>query len=179
MAVNENNLNLITAVKYCNMRFFKNLRIKRKYKKVRFYNLSFTEIQKDVVIGEGSRVGSFTMIQKGAKIGKNCTIGSHCNICSGVIIGDNVSIQTGCHITTGVQIESNCFIGPGVITMNDKLMNDVITPPLIGSGSKIGGGSCILPDVVIGKNAFVGSGSIVTKNVKDGEKVLGNPAKPV
>jgi len=160
------------------MEFFKKLRYRRKYKNVRFYNLSLTEIQKNVTIGEGSRVGSFTLIQENVSIGKNCTIGSHCNICSGVSIGDNVSIQTGCHITRGVQIESDCFIGPGVITMNDKYMNDIITPPYIGNNSKIGGGSCILPDVMIGKNVMIGSGCIVTRNIKDGEKVFGNPAKP-
>ena len=159
------------------MGFFKKYRYKIKYKNVKFYNILLTEVQRNVTIGEGSRVGSFTMIQENVNIGKNCTIGSHCNICSGVVIGDNVSIQTGCHITRGVHIESNCFIGPGVITMNAKYMNGVINPPRIGSHSKIGGGSCILPDVIIGKNVFVGSGSIVTKNIKDGEKVLGNPAR--
>ncbi|MCF6170153.1 MAG: hypothetical protein L3J66_04150 [Bacteroidales bacterium] len=161
------------------MGILKNLRLRLKYKGVRFYNPSLTEIQKNVTIGAGSRVGSFTLIQENVRIGANCTIGSHCNICSGVVIGNNVSIQTGCHITTGVRIESGCFVGPGVITMNDKFMNDQITPPVIGRNTKIGGGSCILPDVVIGQDVFIGSGSIVTKDIKENGKVFGNPAKVV
>lgn len=159
------------------MGFIRNFKLKRKYKDVKFYNASLTEIQDKVEIGEGSRVGSFTLIQSDVKIGKNCTIGSFCNISSGVEIGDHVSIQTGCHITRGVKIASNTFVGPGVITLNDRYMDDHITPPTIAENCKIGGGSVILPDVHIGSNVLVGSGSIITKNVDEGDKVLGNPAR--
>jgi UDP-2-acetamido-3-amino-2,3-dideoxy-glucuronate N-acetyltransferase len=161
------------------MSLIRNLRLRLKYKKVKFYNLSLTEIQQDVEIGEGSRIGSFTLIQKDVRIGKKCTVGSFCNISSGARIGDNVSIQTGCHITRGVQIGSGCFIGPGVITMNSKYMSGDIKPPVIGNNVKIGGGSCILPAVEIGNNVVIGAGSVVTKNIKDNDKVLGNPARIV
>jgi UDP-2-acetamido-3-amino-2,3-dideoxy-glucuronate N-acetyltransferase len=159
------------------MSWKKNLKLRIKYKNVKFYNLSLTEIQEDVEIGEGSRIGSFALIQKDVRIGKNCTIGSFCNISSGVRIGDNVSIQTGCHITRGVQIGSGCFIGPGVITMNDKQMSGTIIPPFIGNNTKIGGGSCILPEVKIGDNILVGAGSVVTKSINNNEKAFGNPAR--
>jgi len=153
-------------------------RLRRKYPNVRFYNPTLTEVQKEVAIGEGTRVGSFTLIQTDVQIGKNCTIGSHCNICSGVRIGDNVSIQTGCHITRGVTIGEGSFIGPTVVTMNDKYMDGNIQPPHIGNHSRIGGGSCLFPDITIGDNVLVGAGSIVTKDIPDNTKVWGNPARP-
>jgi UDP-2-acetamido-3-amino-2,3-dideoxy-glucuronate N-acetyltransferase len=159
------------------MGYIRDFRLKRRYKNVKFYNASLTEVQDDVSIGEGTRIGTFTLIQGNAKIGKNCTIGSFCNICSGVEIGDNVSIQTACHITKGVKIASNSFIGPGVITLNDKYMDDHITPPTIASKTRIGGGTVILPDVHIGSGVIVGSGSIVTRNLDDNEIVYGNPAR--
>ena len=152
---------------------------KIRFKKVKFFNPALTEVQKNVEIGEGTRVGSLSLIQKNVRIGKNCTIGSQCNICSDVQIGDNVSIQTGCHITRGVKIGSGTFVGPGVITMNDKFIDGKIEPPIIGNNCRIGGGSCILPAITIGNNVFVGSGSIVTKSIEDGLKVYGNPAKSV
>ena len=33
--------------------------------------------------------------------------------------------------------------------------------------------------LIIGKGAVVGMGAVVTKNVADGETVVGNPAKPI
>jgi UDP-2-acetamido-3-amino-2,3-dideoxy-glucuronate N-acetyltransferase len=140
---------------------------------VLFHNPFLTEVQDDVTIGAGSRVGSFTLIHKGARIGRNCTIGSHCNICR-CQIGDNVSIQTGCHITNGVVIEDNVFIGPGVITLNDPLVpGKPLMAPAVRQGAKIGGGSILLPGVAVGRKVIVGSGGIVVKDVPDGQTVIG------
>jgi maltose O-acetyltransferase len=33
--------------------------------------------------------------------------------------------------------------------------------------------------ITIGENALVGAGSVVTRDVKDGATVAGNPAKPI
>lgn len=143
---------------------------------VKFYNPQLTEVQEDVQIGADSRVGSMTLIHQGANIGQGVTIGSHCNICA-CRIGDRVSIQTACHITRGVVIEDDVFIGPGVVTLNDKLTGNDLTYPRICRGAKIGGGSVILPGVTIGENATVGAGSVVTKDVPAGATVVGNPAK--
>ena len=144
---------------------------------VHFYAPHLTEIQSDVMIGDGSRVGSFTLIHAGARIGTAVTIGSHCNICQSRI-GDRVSIQTGVHITRGVIIEDDVFIGPGVITLNDRLKGGGADSfPRIGHHAKIGGGSVILPGVTIGAYALIGAGSVVTKDVPDGHTLMGSPAR--
>ena len=148
-----------------------------RFPQVHFYNEMLTEVQDEVSIGAQTRIGSMTLIHRGAVIGTGCTIGSHCNICESRI-GDNVSVQTGCHITRGVVIEDGVFVGPGVITLNDKLMGGALAYPRLCRGAKIGGGSVILPGVTIGENATVGSGSVVTRDVPAGATVLGNPAKP-
>jgi acetyltransferase-like isoleucine patch superfamily enzyme len=49
--------------------------------------------------------------------------------------------------------------------------------PVIKKGARIGANSTILPGVVIGENAVVGAGSVVTRDVKPGDVVVGNPAK--
>jgi UDP-2-acetamido-3-amino-2,3-dideoxy-glucuronate N-acetyltransferase len=144
---------------------------------VRFYNPSLIEVQTDVQIGEGTRVGSFSLIHEGARVGENCTIVSHCNICR-CRIGNAVSIQTGCHITRGVVIEDGVFVGPGVITLNDPLVpGRAMGAPTIRRGAKIGGGAVLLPGVTVGANATVGSGAVVTRDVPEGAVVVGNPAR--
>lgn len=97
--------------------------LSRRFPGVRFYNAGLTEVQDNVSIGTGSRVGSMTLIHQDAQVGSGTTIGSHCNICK-CVIGDNVSIQTGCHITRGVVIEDDVFVGPRVVTLNDKLKGE-------------------------------------------------------
>lgn len=150
--------------------------LEKRFPNVHFYNPNLTEVQEEVVIGAGTRVGSMTIIHSGAQVGEDCTIGSHCNICD-CRIGDRVSIQTGCHITRGVLIEDDVFIGPGVVTLNDKLTGDELSYPRICHGAKVGGGSVILPGITIGANAIVGAGSVVTRDVPPGETRLGNPAR--
>ncbi len=152
--------------------------LEQRFPEVLFYNASLTEVQDKVHIGKGTRVGSFSLIHQGATIGESVTIGSHCNICN-CKIGERVSIQTACHITRGVVIEDDVFVGPGVITLNDKLRGDSMAYPRICRGAKIGGGSVILPGVVIGENAIVGAGSVVSRDVPPGTTVIGNPARPV
>lgn len=145
---------------------------------VQFYNPAMTEVQDNVLIGAGSRVGSMTVIHQHARIGEGTTIGSHCNICHSSI-GNRVSIQTGCHITRGVIVEDDVFVGPGVVTLNDKLKGGEMVYPYIERGARIGGGSTILPGVRIGAGALVGAGSVVTRDVEPGMVVMGNPARPV
>ena len=149
-----------------------------RFPNVRFYNAALTEVQDDVAIGDGARVGSMTILHAGARIGTGTTIGSHCNICA-CTIGNDVSIQTGCHITRGVVIEDGVFVGPHVTTLNDKLQGGPLSYPHIGKGARVGGGSTILPGVTIGAGAIVGAGSVVTKDVPSGAVVVGNPARVV
>lgn len=123
-------------------------------------------------IGDNTKVGTFVEIQKGALIGKNCKISSHSFICE------------------GVTIEDDCFIGHGVMFINDRKPGSVnpdgslkkdgdwlCENTLIGRGASIGTGAVILCGVEIGEGALVGAGAVVTKNVPRGAVVAGVPAR--
>ena len=114
-------------------------------------------------IGGNTFIGPFVEIQQGVKIGSYCKIESHTFICSGVIIGDNV------------------FIGHGVIFTNDKYprVNNkdwTLLKTKVENNVSIGSNSTIL-SVTLGKNCLIGAGSVVTKDVIQYTKVVGNPAK--
>ena len=108
----------------------------------------FVEIQKDVLVDEGTRVQSHTFICSKVKIGKNCFIGH------GVMfINDSFSDSTV------------NFLGPYEKTI---IEDDVI----------IGSNATILPIKIV-TGAIVGAGSVVTKDILEPGKYAGNPAKRI
>jgi maltose O-acetyltransferase len=52
-------------------------------------------------------------------------------------------------------------------------------PVTIGRNVWIGGGALILPGVTVGDDAIVGAGAVVTRDVRAGTTVAGNPARPL
>ena len=123
-------------------------------------------------IGDQTKIGTFVEIQKESKIGKKCKISSHTFICSGVTIGDN------------------CFVGHGVIFINDNYPRSVnnngeleleedwenrFKETYIGSNVSIGSNATILGGVKIFDNAVIGAGAVITKDVPESAVIVGNP----
>ena len=117
-------------------------------------------------IGDNVFIGPFVEIQKKVKIGGNSKIQSHSFICELVTIGDN------------------CFIGHGVMFINDTFSNgkpaggnvSLWKSTHIGNNVSIGSNATILP-VCICDNAVIGAGAVVTKNIDEPGIYCGNPAK--
>jgi len=123
-------------------------------------------------IGDGSQIGAFVEVQRGAEIGKRCKISSHTFICE------------------GVHIEDECFIGHGVMFINDRnpaaVNNDgslkgatdwTCEKTIIRKRANIGSGAVIMCGIEIGEGALVGAGAVVTKSVPAGATVAGVPAR--
>ncbi len=133
-------------------------------------------------IGEDTQVWQFCVILPNALIGKNCNICSHVYIENDVIIGDNVTIKNNVQIWDGMRIEDNVFIGPNATFCNDRYPLSKNTeyncePVIIKEHASIGANATILPGITIGKYAQIAAGSVVTKDVPDFAKAIGNPAK--
>ena len=117
-------------------------------------------------IGDNSFVGPFVEIQKNVTIGKNTKIQSHSFICELVSIGDE------------------CFIGHGVMFINDLFSEgkpangnkDFWKNTKIGNNVSIGSNATILP-VEICDHVVIGAGAVVTKNITESGVYVGNPAK--
>mgnify|MGYP001300743623 CR=1 FL=1 len=120
------------------------------------------------------------------KFGNNCFVGPFCEIQKNVKIGNNTRIQSHSFICELVSIGNDCFIGHGVVFINDKFEN--LKPSngnkkkwqktKISSNVYIGSNSTILP-VNICSNVVIGAGSVVTKNITKSGKYAGNPAKKI
>lgn len=119
-------------------------------------------------------------ISDAAIIGDDCIIHSHVVIYDGVEIGDRVKIQSGVFIPNWVEIGNDVFIGPHAVFLNDKYppSNGVgWTKTKVQDGVSIGGNVTVLPGITIHQGAMIGAGSVVTRNVPEGEVWCGNPAR--
>lgn len=116
-------------------------------------------------IDDEAFVGPFVEIQKNVKIGKRTRIQSHTFICELVTIGND------------------CFIGHGVMFINDTFSSggpaggdrSLWKKTNIGNNVSIGSNATILP-VNIADNVVIGAGAVVTKDIDLPGVYAGNPA---
>jgi acetyltransferase-like isoleucine patch superfamily enzyme len=119
-------------------------------------------------IGANTFIGPFVEIQKDVSIGENCKIQSHSFICELVTIGNH------------------CFVGHGVMFINDLFVEgkpaggkkELWKSTQIGNHVSIGSNATILP-VTICDNVVIGAGAVVTKNITVAGVYVGNPAKKI
>ncbi|PID27545.1 MAG: UDP-3-O-(3-hydroxymyristoyl)glucosamine N-acyltransferase [Candidatus Cloacimonadota bacterium] len=119
-------------------------------------------------IGDNSFVGPFVEIQRNVNIGKRCKVQSHSFICELVDIGDD------------------CFIGHGVMFINDLFSDggpaggdqSKWKSTKIGNRVSIGSNATVLP-VEICDNVVIGAGSTVTKSITEPGIYAGNPARKI
>jgi acetyltransferase-like isoleucine patch superfamily enzyme len=117
-------------------------------------------------IGDHCFVGPFVEIQRDVTIGARCKIQSHAFICELVTIGDD------------------CFIGHGVMFINDTFATggpargdkSLWKSTRIGNRVSIGSNATILP-VEIADDIVIGAGAVVTKNLTRPGVYAGNPAR--
>jgi len=133
-------------------------------------------------IGDDTLIWQYAVILKGATIGSNCNINCHTFIENDVTIGNNVTVKSGIYLWDGITVGNDVFLGPNVTFTNDKYPRSKQYPEsfqriTIEDGASVGAGAIILGGVTIGKKAMVGAGSVVTKDIPEGELWVGNPAK--
>ena len=112
----------------------------------------------------------------------NSFVGPFCEIQNGVVIGKNTRIQSHSFICELVTIGDDCFIGHGVMFINDLFSEGKPSgnPKMwkktnISSNVSIGSNATILP-ISICSNVVIGAGSVVTKNIVESGIYAGNPA---
>jgi len=117
-------------------------------------------------IGDNCFVGPFTEIQKNVTIGNNTKIQSHSFICEKVVIGNN------CFIGHGAMFINDTFSGGGPAGGDVSKWKSTS----IGNHVSIGSNATILP-VTICDHVVIGAGAVVTKNITEPGIYAGNPAK--
>ena len=151
-----------------------------------FYIHESSYIDKNVKIGDGTKIWHFCHIQSDAELGENCSLGQNVNISNRVKIGNGVKIQNNVSVYEGVELEDYVFCGPSCVFTND------LTPrakypkgsmgykkTLVKTGASIGANATIVCGHTIGSWAMIAAGAVVTEDVADYALVAGVPAKQI
>ncbi len=117
-------------------------------------------------IGDDCFIGPFVEIQKDVNIGNRTKIQSHSFVCELVNIGDD------CFIGHGVMFINDLFQGGGPARGDKSKWKSTS----IGNNVSLGSNVTVLP-VKICDGAVVGAGSVVTKDITEPGIYAGNPAR--
>lgn len=110
----------------------------------------WTSVAPDVVIDDGVQIMAGACISVRVRIGEQTIVNHMANI------DHECSLGEGVHVAPGATLA-------GCVEVQDYVM--------------IGAGATILPNITIGEGAIVGAGAVVTKDVSDGDIVVGIPAR--
>jgi acetyltransferase-like isoleucine patch superfamily enzyme len=143
----------------------------------------FTSKIKDVIFGTNVKVVEPVNIY-GCSIGDDCFVGPFVEIQKDVQIGSGTKVQSHSFICELVTIGNSCFIGHGVMFINDLFEEGGPArgdktkwkSTNIGNNVSIGSNATILP-VSICDGCVIGAGAVVTKNITEPGVYVGNPAR--
>ena len=117
----------------------------------------FAHLRDDTRVADHVHVGNFVEIKK-SKLARGVKV-SHLSYLGDATIGEETNV------------------GAGTITCNfDGTKKN---PTIVGRDVSIGSNTSLVAPVTIGDGALTGAGSVVTKDVASGERVAGNPARPL
>jgi bifunctional UDP-N-acetylglucosamine pyrophosphorylase/glucosamine-1-phosphate N-acetyltransferase len=126
-------------------------------------------------VAPGATIGPFAHLRLGAVVEENARIGNFVEL-KKTRIGRGAKAQHLAYLGDA-EIGENANIGAGTITCNwdGKAKNKT----KIGAGAFIGSNSSLVAPISIGDGALTGAGAVVIRDVPAGERVAGNPAKPL
>jgi bifunctional UDP-N-acetylglucosamine pyrophosphorylase/glucosamine-1-phosphate N-acetyltransferase len=117
----------------------------------------FAHLRAETNLADGAHIGNFVEIKK-SKLARRVKV-SHLSYVGDATIGEGTNV------------------GAGTITCNFDGVKKNQT--IVGRDVSIGSNTSLVAPVEIGDGALTGAGSVVTKDVPAGERVAGNPARPL
>lgn len=109
-------------------------------------------------ISPSARLGQGIAIMAGAVLNADCAVGDL------AIINTGATVDHDCRIGVAVHIAPQCGLA-GTVTVGDETF--------LGIGCKV------IPEIRIGHQVVVGAGGVIVRDLADGTRAAGVPAKPL
>jgi sugar O-acyltransferase, sialic acid O-acetyltransferase NeuD family len=104
------------------------------------------------ILGEGVIIYPYALVSDNAEIGDGCIVNMYSSVAHDSVLGEYCTISAHCDIT-------------GMCNLGERVF--------------MGSTSHIVPGSRIGNDVYICAGSTVMTRIRDGKKVMGNPAKMI
>jgi UDP-perosamine 4-acetyltransferase len=113
-------------------------------------------VHRSAIVSPSATVERSAQILAGAVVNAQAHVGANALVNAGVVIGHDVVVGRHAHVASGA------VVGGGAT---------------IGDGAHIGSGATILEGRTVGADALIAAGAVVNRDVPDGARVAGVPAR--
>ncbi|WP_162199459.1 acyltransferase [Aurantiacibacter marinus] len=79
----------------------------------------------------------------------------------------------------GIHIGAGAIVDEEASVLTHDMTRGIYLDTHVGEGSYLGIRAIVMPGITIGKHCHILAGAVVTRDVADGQRVAGNPAKVV
>jgi bifunctional UDP-N-acetylglucosamine pyrophosphorylase/glucosamine-1-phosphate N-acetyltransferase len=135
----------------------------------------WASVVEESMVAEDVEIGPFAHLRPGSDIGPRCRIGNFAEVKK-----SRLGAGTQQHHFSylgDAEVGENVNVGAGSVTANFDGVAKHRT--VIGDGASIGVDTMMVAPVTVGRGATTGAGSVVTRDVAPGKKVVGVPARPI
>lgn len=129
----------------------------------------------DATLGDGVGIGPYAHLRGEAVLGDGVRIGNFVEVKKSRLAAGVKAMHLA--YIGDAEVGERTNVGAGTITCNYDGKRKNATR--IGRDVAIGSNTSLVAPVTVGDGALTGAGSVVTKDVPAGERVAGNPARPL
>ena len=126
-------------------------------------------------VASDAKIGPFSRVRSGSEVCADAYIGTQAEVkASRIGVGSKVG-----HFSFIGDAELGCGVNVGAGSVTANFDGHNVRRTFIGDEVSLGAGTLLVAPLRLGKGAKTGAGAVVTKDVCDGDLVLGVPARTI